>query len=174
MIRTARTWAAVGTLYIIAIVLTLLYGCAIAVEDPGETSSTDSDRRAVQAALDTWSEHSLPYSQRCVAERKRLTVLAVPRAQLEMGRALSDAQRGVVNGCYISYGTTIWVPDDADVFLRQDIVVHESLHWLHECNWGTTDHMHTGLVPMSRAGLDVCVWERQGLHCMEPLAWARL
>ena len=156
----------------VALFAVILGGCASPV-DP-EPRFTEHDRQAIETTISTWSQHSLPYSPRCVSERLELRVLAVPQAQLDKC-ALLESGRGAIRGCYSSQHKQIWVPDDADVSLRQDVVVHETIHWLHECVWGNTDPMHTGLWPARRLMRDdVCVWETEGTRCIEMQAWVSL
>ena len=146
-------------------------GCASPVGP--EPRFTEHDRQAIETTISVWSQNSLPYTPRCVSERLELHVLAVPAEQLELCAQL-EVGRGAIRGCYVTRDKAIWVPADADVGLRQDVVVHETLHWLHECAWGKSDAQHTGLLPSTRAMRDVCVWATQGTQCLEMQAWTSL
>ena len=151
-----KTWVRIGVLSFVCAWITLLMNnCAMSIEEP--TPDHVLDRQAIEATLDVWAENSLPYSDRCVEERKRLNVQVVPREAIDSCAALEPDGGRLVLGCYVSKDVSIWTVA-APPINRQDIVVHETLHWLHECNWGTTDHTHTGLVPSSRAMRDVTVW----------------
>lgn len=165
-------WVSMLALAALALSSYLHCGCAAAVDhEPPEFSV--QDREAIEATIDVWSRNTLPYNARCVSERMELHVLAVPQEQLDRCRLL-ERGRGAIRGCYVSHVQSIWVPDDADPSLRSDVVVHETLHWLHECNWGHTDYLHTGLLTSKRAGRAVYVWATQSTQSLEMQAWANL
>lgn len=151
-----KMWIRVGVLTFFAAWITLLLNnCAMSVADP--ITEDVLDRETIEAAIDVWAENSLPYSDRCVEERMRLHVRAVPRETIDACAALEPNGGRLVLGCYVSQEVSIWTVA-APPINRQDIVAHEMLHWLHECNWGTTDHEHRGQVPKFRAMRDVKVW----------------
>lgn len=148
-----KTWVRVGVAaFFCAWIVLLMNNCAATVND----NLTGAELHVVETAIAVWQDNGLPFGERCQQERETLIVEHVNTDLLEECRALEPTQEPLW-GCYISSTQTIRVanvPEPA----RQDLIVHQTLHWLHECTWGVSDHIHSGLVPSSREGVDVISW----------------
>ena len=134
--------------------------------DPSQPSEPLRDALVLDTAMTTWADHGLPLGPACRRQRRSQAVATLPAVELQgcdMGSAVGD-----VGGCYAA--GTIWVASEADESLYADILLHEALHWLSECNWGDLDAEHDGSV---EAG-GVCIWGEADFSCVLADARTRL
>ena len=163
--KTTKTWAYIGLLCLATSILTLLMnGCYMSHERDEELGIPFHSWPAIQAAVNAWADAGLPTPARCEQELMDIAVEFVPATELDCSM-LEDR----VDGCYASHRVTILLPDTIDPAKADAATVHHAIHWLHECAWGTLDHMHTGTVPRDKSGFMGCVWSG-GPECLESKA----
>lgn len=152
----------------------LLLGCASSLP-PGAVTPQGNHRLALDAAVATWRELGLNWDPLCVEEMDRVqVVIAEPETFTELCRNRPSSAGGRLYACSTKQYERAWpisVVDGDYVPLlvisalqpqahREELVVHEAMHWLGDCSGRGIDHAHAD----DRVWHGVLVTATQRLH----------
>lgn len=134
----------------------LLAGCASSLP-PGAVSPQGNHRIALEAAVATWRELGLNWDSLCVEEMRRVrVVIAEPETFTELCRNRPSSAGGRLYACSTKQYESAWpvsmVDGDYVPLLvisalqpqahREELVIHEAMHWLGDCSGRGIDHAH--------------------------------
>lgn len=134
----------------------LLAGCASSLP-VGAAPPQGNQRIALEAAVATWRELGLNWDPLCIEEMQRVrVVVAEPEEFTELCRNRPSSAGGRLYACSTKQYERAWpismVDGDYVPLLvisalqpeghREELVVHEAMHWLGDCSGRGIDHAH--------------------------------
>lgn len=134
----------------------LLAGCASSLP-AGAVTPQGNHRVALEAAVATWRGLGLNWSPLCVEEMQRVrVVIAEPETFTDLCRNRPSSAGGRLYACSTKQYEHAWpvslIDGDYIPLLvisslqpqshREELVIHEAMHWLGDCSGRGIDHAH--------------------------------
>lgn len=137
--------------------LVVLFAACASRLPHGALPPQGTDRVALEAAVATWRELGLGWSPLCAEEMQRVrVVIAEPTTFTELCRNRPSSAGGRLYACSTKQYENAWpvslINNDYVPLLvisalqpqrhREELVVHEAMHWLGDCSGRGIDHAH--------------------------------